>query len=329
MTVDSALLLELLQKMLLSRSMESRHRHMVAQYKHSRGPFICFAHPSRGQEAVGIGATAVLRQDDVMIGSHRGFVEYLGKGMSPLDIFAEYLGKKHILDGKAGIQISDKGLNIPNMTACIGGGYAIAVGMAYAIKTRGEDRIVMLSYGDGGYNQADAHPAMVAASSLKLPVLFHCSYNGWAEYTRSEEFNPTGSVAARGSAYDIPSSSADGQRVDVVYEAAKKAVDHVRSGQGPFIQEYRTIRMGPHWSNDNAAYMDKQENRSLARRDPIKLCKELLINRGALTETGFERMKATAVQTVAETVRQALALPYPDKNDLFSNLTAGGRGPHA
>jgi TPP-dependent pyruvate/acetoin dehydrogenase alpha subunit len=308
--------------------MESRHRHVVAQYKNSRGPFICFAHPSRGQEAVGIGATAVLRPDDVMIGSHRGFVEYLGKGMLPLDIFAEYLGRKHMLDGKAGIQISDKGLNIPNMTACIGGGYAIAVGMAYAIKMRGEDRIVMLSYGDGGYNQADAHPAMVTASSLKLPLLFHCPYNGWAEFTRSEEFNPTGSVAARGSAYNIPSNSVDGQRVDVVYEAAKTAVDYVRSGQGPFIQEYRTIRMGPHWSNDTASYMDREENQSLAKRDPIRLSKEFLMERGALTEEGFERMKASAAQTVEETVQQALALPYPEKADLFSNVTAGGGRAH-
>jgi TPP-dependent pyruvate/acetoin dehydrogenase alpha subunit len=329
MTVDNALLIDFLQKMLLSRSMESRHRHLVAQYKNSRGPFICFAHPSRGQEAVGIGATAVLRRDDVMLGSHRGFVEYLGKGMRPLDIFAEYLGKKHLLDGRAGIQISDKGLNIPNMTACIGGGYAIAVGMAYAIKLRGEDRIVMLSYGDGGYNQADAHPAMVTASSLKLPLLFHCPYNGWAEYTRSEEFNPTGSVAARGSAYDIASSSVDGQSVEVVYEAARKAVDYVRSGRGPFIQEYRTIRMGPHWSNDTARYMDKKENQSLAKKDPIKLCKELLIERGALTEEDFDAMKASAAQTVQETLKKAMALPYPDRNELFSNVTAGGGRSHA
>jgi TPP-dependent pyruvate/acetoin dehydrogenase alpha subunit len=326
MTVEDSRLLELLQKMMLTRSMESRHRHLLAQYKNSRGPFICFAHLSRGQEAVGIGATAALREDDVMIGTHRGFVEYVGKGMRPLDIFAEYLGKKHILNGKSGIQISDKAHNIPSMTACIGGGFGIAVGMAYAIKMRGEDRVVMLCYGDGAYNQADAHPAMVIASSLKLPLLFHCPYNGWTEYTRSEEVNPTGSVAARGCAYNIPFDSVDGQRVEVVYEAAMKAVEHVRSGRGPFIQEYRTNRLGPHWSGDNGSYMDKEENQELAKRDPVRLCKELLIERGALTEEGFARMNASVMEEVEETIDQALQLHYPSREDMFSNVTAGGGG---
>jgi TPP-dependent pyruvate/acetoin dehydrogenase alpha subunit len=328
MALDRALALELLQRMMLARGLESRHRHMVAQYKNSRGPFVCFAHPSRGQEAVGIGATATLRKDDVMLGSHRGMVEYLGKGMPALGILAEYLGKKRMLDGKAGIQISDREHNIPCMPACIGGSYAIAVGIAYAIKMRGEDRVVMVSYGDGGYNQADAHPAMVMASSLKLPVLFHCPYNGWAQFSRSEEFNPTGSVAVRGRAYDIAFDSVDGQNIETVYEAAEKAVQYVRSGQGPFIQEYRTFRMGPHWSGDMGSYMDKRENQERSNKDPIKIYKALLIERGWLTEEAYARMGASVLQTVRVTVGQALALPYPDRTDVWTNVTAAGRSSH-
>ncbi len=79
---------------MLCRSMEARHQELLDDYNRGNGPFICFSHLSRGQEAVGIGATAALRSDDVMIGTHRGFVEYLGKGMDPLDILAEYLGKR-------------------------------------------------------------------------------------------------------------------------------------------------------------------------------------------------------------------------------------------
>lgn len=329
MTVDRSLALELLKKMMLARGLESRHRHMVAQYKNSRGPFVCFAHPSRGQEAVGIGATAALRSDDVMLGSHRGMVEYLGKGMAGLDIFAEYLGRKHILDGKAGIQISDRANNIPCMPACIGGSYAIAVGIAYAIKMRDEDRVVMVSYGDGGYNQADAHPAMVTASSLSLPVLFHCPYNQWAQFSRSEEFNPTGSVAARGSAYGIASDSVDGQNVETVYQAAKRAVDYVRSGRGPFLQEYRTFRMGPHWSGDRGSYMDKRENQQRSKKDPIKIYKSLLIERGWLTEEDFARMSASVMETVRETVERALSLPYPDETDMYGNVTTAKGTGHA
>ena len=325
MPIDDDLLLELLRRMILTRKLETRHRQILARFKRGEGPFISFAHPSRGEEAVGIGATAALRIDDLMIGTHRGFVEYIGKGMRPLDLFAEYLGKKGLLDGRAGIQVSDREHGIPAMTGGIGGGYGIAVGMAHALKLRGEDSIVMLCYGDGGYNQADAHPAMVIASSLKLPVLFHVRYNGWAEYTPSSEFNPTHSVAARGVAYGIESDSVDGQRVDVVYEAARKAVDYVRSGRGPFIMEYRTYRFGPHWSSDDRYpfYVDRRKDRQARLRDPVTLCKDLLIERGALSEQSFIEMGKAIGAEVDEIVAQALSLPAADESDMFAGVFAG------
>jgi TPP-dependent pyruvate/acetoin dehydrogenase alpha subunit len=325
MALDNDLLLEFLRKMILTRKLETRHRQILARFKQGKGPFICFAHPSRGEEAVGIGATAALRADDLMIGTHRGFVEYLGKGMGPLDIFAEYLGRKGLLDGRAGIQVSDREHGIPAMTGGIGGGYGVAVGIALALKLRGDDRIVMLCYGDGGYNQSDAHPAMVIASSLKLPVLFHVRYNGWAEYTPSCEFNPTHSVAARGVAYKIASDSVDGQQIEVVHEAARKAVEYVRSGQGPFIMEYRTYRFGPHWSSDTCYpfYVDKGEDRELRLHDPIKLCKDLLVEREALSEAGFKEMSAAVGAEVDAIVAEALSLPPADEADMYTAVTAG------
>lgn len=331
MTVESGLLLEFLEKMMLTRAMEVRHRRLLSDFQASKGPFVVFHHPSRGEEAVGIGAAAALRQDDVMFGTHRGFPEYIGKGMRPLDLLAEYMGKKGLLDGKCGIQVSEKSLNIPPMASCLGGSYGPAVGVAYAIKFRREDRIVALFYGDGAYNEYDAHAAMVIAASLKLPLLFFVRYNGWAQYTRAEEFNPTGSVAARGAAYNIEADSVDGNRVEIVHETAKKAVEYVRSGRGPFIMEYKTFRLGPHWSGDAyfKSYMDKRENEEWLKRDPIELCKQSLIEQGALTEEGFEELSTTISRTVDELLDQALELPYPNRQDMFSRLSAAEGGCHA
>ena len=320
MSVAESKLTDLLKKMLLTRKMEEKHAALLKDKKP-----IAFAHFSAGMEAVGIGAMAALSKDDVMIGSHRGFVEYIGKGMAPVDIWAEYLGKKHVLDGKAGIQVSDKQNNIPGMTACIGGGYAMAVGMAYAVKMKGENRVVVLSYGDGGYNQSDAHPAMLIASSWKLPLIFHVPYNGWAEYTPSDEFIPTKSVAARGVAYNIPAESVDGQRVDLVYEAAKKAVEHARSGKGPYIMEYMTYRQSLHFSGDSGAYIGEAERRERAKwaeRDPIKLCKEMLVNRGIISESDFEEISSDIDSIVEDSLKQALDLPAPDVNDMYENVYA-------
>jgi pyruvate dehydrogenase E1 component alpha subunit len=260
-----------------------------------------------------------------MIGSHRGFAEYIGKGMDPVNIWAEYLGKKHILDGKAGIQISDKEYNIPGMSACIGGSFAMAVGMAYAVKFRKEDRVVMLSYGDGGYNQSDAHPAMVIASSLKLPLIFHVPYNGWAEYTRSEEFNPTKSVAARGAAYNIPAETNDGQRVDLVYQAAAKTIEYVRAGNGPYLMEYVTYRQALHFTGDPGGYIDENERLEWEKRDPIKLCKELLIEKSVITESDFEKISVDIEKLVEKSFQKAYNLPNPNENDMFRNVYASVR----
>jgi pyruvate dehydrogenase E1 component alpha subunit len=320
MSVENVQFLDLLRKMVLTRKMEEKYEEL---YKNNYT--VALAHFSTGMEAVAIGATAALRKDDIMIGSHRGFGEYIGKGMAPLDIWAETLGKKKVLDGKAGVQLSDKENNIPGMTACIGGSYAMAVGMAYAVKKRREDRVVMISYGDGGYNQSDVHPAMVIASSWKLPLIFHVPNNGWAEYTRSEEFIPTKNLAARGAAYNIPADTVDGQQVDLVYEAAKKAVAHARSGKGPYFMEYMTHRQALHWTGDGGGYIDEEERLARlkwAKRDPIKLCQEMLIKKGAITESDLKKIDSDMNNLVEESLKQALNLPDPDINDMYTNVYA-------
>jgi TPP-dependent pyruvate/acetoin dehydrogenase alpha subunit len=208
------------------------------------------------------------------------------------------------------------------MTACIGGGYAMAAGMAYAMKQRGEKRVVVLSYGDGGYNQSDAHPAMVIAASWKLPLVFHVPYNGWAQYTPSDEFNPTKSVAARGAAYNIPADSVGGNDIEVVYETAQKAYEHARSGRGPYLMEYRTYRMGLHFSGDSGEYLDNSEIAKWAARDPIKLGKEMLLKKGAITESDFEKISQDIDKVVEDSCGQAMSLPYPDAKDMYAGVYA-------
>src|ERR1039458_673731 len=113
MSIDDAMFCELLRKMLLTRKMEQKHDALLK----AKVP-VAFGHFGTGAEAIGIGAMAALRKSDVMIGTHRGFCEYIGKGMKPADLWAEYLGKKGLLDGKAGIQVSNRELNIPALCSC-------------------------------------------------------------------------------------------------------------------------------------------------------------------------------------------------------------------
>ncbi len=317
MPIGKKVFLELLQKMLLTRKMEDRHRELL-----KKNAPIAFAHFGTGMEAVGIGAMSALRKDDVMIGCHRGFAEYIGKGMDPVDIWAEYLGKKKLLNGKAGIQLSDKEFNIPGMTACIGGSYALAVGIAYAIKEKKEDRVVVISYGDGGYNQSDVHPAMVIASSWKLPLIFHVANNGWAEYTPSKEFIPTKNLAVRGVAYNIPAKSVNGQRVDIVYNAAKQAIEHARSGKGPYFMEYMTYRLGPHFSGDPGEYITEKEKRDWPAKDPINIARKFMISQGIITAAEFKKIETEADNRAEETLQFALKLPDADASDLYANIFA-------
>jgi len=316
MALDKDKLLQLYRTMLLIRMIEDKHGQLLAE-----GKIQLMAHFGTGQEAVAAGITGPLTKEDILFGTHRGVGEYIGKGMSPKDIWAEYLGKKTGLSsGKGTLHLADKDLNIPFVVGSLGSDWSISVGSALASKMKKTDQVTMYLVGEGTCNQADAHPAMNMASLWQLPIVFAVCTNQFCEMAYWTEHCCTPDIAPRAAGYCIPYEIVDGNDIETTYEAAERAVNHARSGKGPYLVEYKTFRMALHFSGDPGGYVKPEDLEAWAKRDPIDLCKAKLLERKYLTEEEDTILRAAISKEVDEAIAYGMAAPFPTAEDFITDI---------
>jgi pyruvate dehydrogenase E1 component alpha subunit len=316
MPLSKDTLVELYRKMILVRSMEDMHLKLLKE-----GRIILMAHVGTGQEAVPIGVTGPLRKDDILFGTHRGVGEYIGKGMLPKDIWLEYLGKRTSpCKGKGGLHLADRKNNIPGLVSSLGADFSLAVGTALASKMQKKDQVILCFFGEGTCNQADFHPSMCMASLWKLPIVFALCTNQFCGMSCFEEHYPTKDVAPRAAGYGIPYEVVDGQDITLTYEATEKALEHVRSGKGPFFVEFKTFRMFLHFSGDPGGYVDQKEWEKWRKRDPLDLCQQSLLAQGILTPDDEQKIRKEIQAEVEDAVNEAYAAPDPTVEDLFEDV---------
>lgn len=319
MSLDNERLKELYRRMLLVRTMEETHARLLQE-----GKMQLMGHFGTGQEAVAVGVTGPLKEEDILFGTHRGVGEFIGKGMSPKDIWLEYLGKSAgPCKGKGGLHLADRKNNIPGLVSSLGADFAMAVGTALASKMRGQDQVTLYYVGEGTCNQADAHPSMCMASLWKLPVVFAVCTNQFCELSYMCDHYPTEHVAPRAAGYDIPYDIVDGQDVETTYEAAEKAIEHARSGQGPYLVEFKTFRMATHFSGDPGGYVNPQDLEEWKKRDPLDLCRTKILQRGVLTPEHDGDLRKEIQAVADEAVSEAFSAADPTVSDLFEDVYSG------
>jgi TPP-dependent pyruvate/acetoin dehydrogenase alpha subunit len=320
MSLSNEKLLELYRKMLMVRALEEHHDKMLQE-----GRFHLMGHFGTGQEAVAIGVTGPLRKEDILFGTHRGAGEYIGKGMTPQNIWLEYLGKKAgLCKGKATLHLGDRENNVLPVPSSLGADFSMAVGTALASKMKKTDQVTLYFVGEGTCNQADAHPSMNMAALWNLPVVFAVCNNQLCEMTHMGECYTTPDVAPRAECYGIPTEIVDGQDIETVYEATERAVAHARSGKGPFLVEYKTFRMATHFTGDPGTYINKADLEKWAKRDPIDLCQKKLLEQNALTPGEDQQLRAEISAEVTEAFETAFSSPDPVAKDLFEDVYAEG-----
>ncbi len=312
-------MLDLYRKMLLVRRMEEKHAELLAS-----GKIWLMGHFGTGQEAVAIGITAPLKKEDYLFGTHRGVGEYIGKGMSPRDIWAEYLGRTAgPSKGKGGLHLSDVRVGIMGLVGSLGADFAPAVGAALSSQMRGSDQVTLIYFGEGTSHQADFHPSMNLAALWKLPIVFACANNQFVELAHYRDTCSTEHIAPRGAGYGMPWSIVeDGNDVLAVYEATAKAVERARRAEGPTIIEYKTYRVGAHFTGDTAAYQAKEEIEAWKQKDPIAKFGAILIERGLATVKSLEQLNGEVVAEVEDAVRYAEECPWPAPDDIYQDLYA-------
>jgi len=317
---DKNTMLEMLKRMELIRAMESTLRDLFAS-----GEIGGTLHLGIGQEAVQVGVCTNLRNDDYITATHRGHGECLAKGADINSMMAEFLGKNSgVCKGKAGdMHIADFGVGDIAATPIVGSGLPLAVGAALSAKMRGTDQVAVPFFGDGANNQGTFHESLNLASIWKLPAVFVCENNLYAESTRITETTPV-KIAERAGSYAMPGVQVDGMDVLQVYSAAKSAVKRARSGGGPTLIEALTYRYEGHESGDPAhTYRSDQEVQAWMKRDPILLFRNSLMSMGVLSKNQAEyfEMDAKSKVDVALTLaRQAAAGGAKEAvGDVFAN----------
>ena len=279
-----------------------------------------FLHLYSGQEAVATGVLEKIRRGhDYVITGYRDHVHAMKTGAPPREVMAELFGKETGSSrGRGGsMHIFDPTVNFMGGYALVGQPFPLAAGLALASKHKDTDQIALCFLGDGANNQGTFHETMNMASVWKLPVLFVCENNLYAIGTRIERSTAVVDQYKRMCAYNIPSSQHDGQDIDVVMEAAEKAIDHVRSGKGPYFIEFLTYRYRGHSMSDAKGYRSKEEEAEWSKRDPILVYGRRLKEQKIVTEEDIKAMEKEIDEELEnDIIKFAEESPEPRVEDL-------------
>lgn len=310
-------LLKLYEQMVLSREFEES---CAEQY--TKGHITGFLHLYSGQEAVAVGATAGLHGEDYILSAYREHAQAIVRGAEPRRVMAELFGKSTgLCKGKGGsMHLFAPSLNFMGGYAIVGGQFPISVGLAFAAKYRGEDRIAACFFGDGAVNQGTFHESLNWARLWELPVLFICENNFYGIGTEVHRSSALSSIHKRTCGYDIPSEKVDGMDVIAVYKAVKYAAEKVRETSRPYFIEAVTYRFRGHSMADPAKYRSAAEHEVWKARDPIPGFAKRLLEEGIATGEQLEEVTAKVRAVVQEAVQFAEESPWPEDEEVFNDI---------
>ena len=280
-------------------------------------------HSSAGQEAVPTGICAHLSDEDYIGSTHRGHGHCIAKGVDPKTMMAELFGRATGNNkGKGGsMHIADMSKGMLGTNGVVAASVPLAVGAALTSKLKNLGRVAVAFFGDGGANQGVLHESMNLASVWKLPVIFCCENNGYAESTPVEYALSTANVSDRAAGYNMPGINVDGMDVFAVYDAAGQAVARARAGEGPSLLECRTYRFYGHTVFDNPlSYRTKEEEEHWRARDPLKLFREAVLPLGDITLEELDQIDAEAAQLREDAIKFADESPLPDPLEIYDDV---------
>lgn len=281
-------------------------------------------YPCAGQEAIPAAIAQALGEDDYVLTTYRGIHDVVAKGTPMTEIMAEILGKQSgTSKGKGGpMHLSDPGSGLMVTTGIVGGNLPISTGLALAAKLEDEGRVAVCNFGDGAANIGAFGESLNFASLRRLPVVFVCQNNLYAEYTSFEESTVSDSVAGRAGAYGMPGERVDGTDPAEVYAAAAVAVERARKGEGPTLLECVAHRLQGHYFGSDESHMDAEALAAARETTPIAEFRARLVAEGRAEEAELERIEKQAAEEAEQAVEQALAAPEPEEGELFTDVFA-------
>ena len=321
LTVDASQLLEWYEEMAVIRQTEKAVYDLFMS-----GLVKGTTHLAAGHEAVAVGTSAALRDDDYVFATYRGHHHAIARGATPAECLAELMSKATGLckakGGSMHLTKADRGML--GSYAIVGSHLPIAAGAAWSAKLRGTDQVAVAFFGDGATNIGAFHEALNLAAVWKLPVLFVCENNLYMEYTPISAVTSVANPAAdRAVAYGLPAEIIDGNDVIKVHDTARVAVNRARAGDGPTVIEALTYRHYGHSRADPAKYRPADEVERWMQRDPLLVARERLTSLG-VDAANIDALDAKVADMIKAAVQEAKDAPYPDPATALTDVWADG-----
>jgi pyruvate dehydrogenase E1 component alpha subunit len=282
-----------------------------------------FCHLYIGQEAVVVGLQHNCEPQDQVITTYRDHGHMLASGMDPKGVMAELTGREGGYSrGKGGsMHMFSMEKNFYGGHGIVGANVPLGAGLAFANRYRGSDAVAVTYFGDGAANQGQVYETFNMAALWHLPVLFVIENNKYAMGTEQSRSTSTPALHSRGEAFGIPGEEVDGMDVLAVREAGARAIEHCRSGEGPYILEAKTYRYRGHSMSDPAKYRTREEvSKMRESRDPIDGLRHLLLERKLADEDTIKEIDQDVKARIAEAAQFAQDSPEPDPSELWTDV---------
>ncbi|MBU1176029.1 MAG: pyruvate dehydrogenase (acetyl-transferring) E1 component subunit alpha [Alphaproteobacteria bacterium] len=282
-----------------------------------------FCHLYIGQEAVVTGIKMASRDGDAQITGYRDHGHMLSMGLDPNGVMAELTGRAGGLSkGKGGsMHMFSNEHRFYGGNGIVGAQVSLGTGLAFASKYKGENTVAITYFGDGAANQGQVYESFNMAKLWNLPVVYVIENNKYAMGTSVERASAQTDFSQRGLSFDIPGEQVDGMDVRYVREAAERALEHARSGKGPYILEMLTYRYRGHSMSDPAKYRTKDEVQTMrSERDPIEQVRKRLIENGWADEEALKEIDKQVRAVVKQAEDFATSAPEPDASELWTDI---------
>jgi acetoin:2,6-dichlorophenolindophenol oxidoreductase subunit alpha len=279
---------------------------------------------ARGQECIPAAVSVSLTNDDYLVTIYRGVHDMIAKGVPPKLIWAEFAGRSTgTCKGKGGpMHVTHPPSGCMVTTGVVGAGMPIGCGLALAAQVRGERRVTVTNFGDGAANIGAFHESLNLASVWKLPVIFMCQNNRFAEHTAYAKGTSIESIADRAKSYSIPGVRVDGNDPVAVYHVARAAIERARVGEGPTLIEAVTFRFNGHLVGDTGEYIPKAEYAAAVAADPYPRYRQWLVDDKHSTLAALDEIDAEIQAEVDAAVKFAFDSPLTDTAEITRDIFA-------
>jgi pyruvate dehydrogenase E1 component alpha subunit len=312
---SSSVLLDIYRRMTAIKANDTR---IIATMKAGRLTMPYYS--ARGQECIPAAVSALLTNDDYIVTIYRGIHDMIAKGVPPKLIWAELAGTCKGKGGPMHVTHPETGCMVT--TGVVGAGIPIGCGLALAAQIKGEKRVTVTNFGDGASNIGAFHESLNLASVWKLPVIFLCQNNRYAEHTAYAKGTSVEKIADRAKGYNIPGVQVDGNDPVAVYDVARTAIERARAGQGPTLIEAVTFRFNGHLLGDMGEYIPKPEYAAAVAADPYPRYRQWLLDNKHGTAADLDAIDAKVNAELEEAVKFAFDSPLTEAAEITRDVYA-------